>query len=88
MKVVSRREALKAVGSAGAASFFPPRASHAQDRAPLTVGGRSVEIAVTQISARTAILPLGPVKQYTEEKVDGPLTLQVCPGKDGDFLLY
>jgi alpha-glucosidase (family GH31 glycosyl hydrolase) len=35
-----------------------------------------------------AILPMGPVKQYVEEKVDGPLTLKVHPGADGSFLLY
>jgi alpha-glucosidase (family GH31 glycosyl hydrolase) len=31
---------------------------------------------------------LAPVKQYTGEKVDGPLTLQVYRGVDGQFLLY
>ena len=35
-----------------------------------------------------AILPLGPVKQYVEEDVDEPLTLQVYPGADGAFMLY
>jgi alpha-glucosidase (family GH31 glycosyl hydrolase) len=35
-----------------------------------------------------AILPLGPVKQYTSEHVDEPLTLSVYPGADGFFLLY
>lgn len=35
-----------------------------------------------------AILPLGPIKQYTEEKVDGPLTIWVHPGADGQFSLY
>ena len=35
-----------------------------------------------------AILPLGPVKQYTEEKVDEPLTLEIFPGADGSFFLY
>jgi alpha-glucosidase (family GH31 glycosyl hydrolase) len=35
-----------------------------------------------------SILPLGPVKQYTAEKVDGPLTLVVYPGADGSFTLY
>ena len=35
-----------------------------------------------------AILPMGPVKQYTEEKVDGLLTVQVHPGANGSFLLY
>lgn len=34
------------------------------------------------------ILPLGPVKQYTSEQVDGPLTLSIYPGADGSFMLY
>ena len=35
-----------------------------------------------------AILPLGPVKQYVNERVDGPLSITVYPGTDGEFLLY
>src|SRR5260370_29900236 len=35
-----------------------------------------------------AILPLGPVKQYTGEPVDEPLTISIYPGADGAFLLY
>jgi len=31
---------------------------------------------------------MGPVKQYTDEKVDGPLTLAIYPGADGLFSLY
>ena len=31
---------------------------------------------------------MGPVKQYTGENVDGPLTLRIYPGADGRFLLY
>ena len=31
---------------------------------------------------------MGPVKQYTSEKVDGPLTVTVYPGANGSFLLY
>ena len=34
------------------------------------------------------ILPLGPVKQYTDEPVTGPLTLQIYPGADGRFMVY
>ena len=34
------------------------------------------------------MLPMGPVKQYTSEIVDGPLTLQIYPGADGAFQLY
>lgn len=56
-------------------------------------GGReiskAVDLATTPLYVRAgAILPLGPVKQYTSEKVDGPLTLTVYPGADGAFTLY
>jgi alpha-glucosidase (family GH31 glycosyl hydrolase) len=34
------------------------------------------------------ILPLGPVKQYAEEKVDQPLSVSIHPGADASFLLY
>jgi len=33
-------------------------------------------------------LPLGPVKQYTGEKVDQPVSISIYPGADGSFLLY
>ena len=56
-------------------------------------GGReiskAVDLATTPLYVRAgAIIPLGPVKQYTAEKVDGPLTLTVYPGADGAFTLY
>ena len=35
-----------------------------------------------------AIIPMGPVKQYTGEKVDAPLELLIYPGADGQFVLY
>jgi len=35
-----------------------------------------------------AVLPLGPVKQYTAESVDAPLTLVVYPGADGRGSVY
>jgi hypothetical protein len=35
-----------------------------------------------------AILPLGAIKQYTDEPVEGPLTLAVYPGADGASTLY
>ena len=31
---------------------------------------------------------MGPVKQYTAEPVDGPLTITVYPGADGSFELF
>ena len=58
-----------------------------------TEGGREIERAVdlttTPLYVRAgAIIPLTPVRQYTGEKVDGPLTLQVYRGANGQFLLY
>jgi alpha-glucosidase (family GH31 glycosyl hydrolase) len=58
-----------------------------------TEGGREiarkVDLETTPLYVRAgAILPMGPLKQYTEEKVDGPLTVTVYPGADGSFLLY
>lgn len=50
---------------------------------------RQVDLATLPLYVRAgAVLPLGPVKQYTGEKVDGPLTLCLYPGADGAFTLY
>lgn len=35
-----------------------------------------------------SILPLGPIKQYTTERIDQPLSVSIYPGTDGSFLLY
>jgi alpha-glucosidase (family GH31 glycosyl hydrolase) len=35
-----------------------------------------------------SILPMGPVKQYTAEKIDVPLSIVIYPGADSKFLLY
>jgi alpha-glucosidase/alpha-D-xyloside xylohydrolase len=35
-----------------------------------------------------ALLPLGPVKQHTGEKVDQPISVSVYPGADGSTLIY
>ena len=56
-------------------------------------GGREVDRAVDletmPLHVRAgAIVPMGPVKQYTGERVDGPLTITVYPGADGEFTLY
>jgi alpha-glucosidase/alpha-D-xyloside xylohydrolase len=34
------------------------------------------------------ILPMGPIKQYADQKVAEPLTLKVYPGSNGNFSLY
>jgi alpha-glucosidase (family GH31 glycosyl hydrolase) len=50
---------------------------------------RPVDLATTPLYVRAgAVIPMGPVRQYTGEKVDGPLTLWVYPGSDGAFTLY
>ncbi len=53
------------------------------------VVSRSVDLATMPLYVPAgAILPLGPVKQFTSQNVDGPLTIRVYPGADGHFLLY
>jgi alpha-glucosidase/alpha-D-xyloside xylohydrolase len=50
---------------------------------------RPVDLATIPLHVRAgAIIPFGPVKQYTSEQVDSPLSLSVYPGADGYFLLY
>ncbi|MBI3493119.1 MAG: glycoside hydrolase family 31 protein [Acidobacteria bacterium] len=50
---------------------------------------RPVDLETMPLFVRAgAILPLGPVKQYTSEPVDAPLTVQVFPGANGAFTLY
>lgn len=56
-------------------------------------GGREIERAVDLETLplfvrEGTILPQGPVKQYVNEKVEGPLAITVYPGADGEFLLY
>ena len=50
---------------------------------------RTVDLETMPLYVRAgAIVPMGPVKQYTGEKVDGPITVTVYPGANGAFLLY
>ena len=50
---------------------------------------RKVDLGTMPVYIRAgAIVPMGPVKQYTAEKVDGPLTVWVHPGADGAFSWY
>ena len=50
---------------------------------------RDVDLETMPLYVRAGcILPLGPVKQYTGEQVDAPLTLSIYPGADGSFMLY
>ena len=50
---------------------------------------RPVDLETTPLYVRAgSILPLGPVKQYVDEKVDEPLSVSIYPGADASFLLY
>jgi alpha-glucosidase/alpha-D-xyloside xylohydrolase len=50
---------------------------------------RTVDLETMPLYVRAGtILPLGPVKQYTAEKVDQPCSISIYPGADGSFLLY
>ena len=50
---------------------------------------RDVDLATMPLYVRAGgIIPLGPVKQHTSEKVDEPMTIVVYPGADGTFSLY
>jgi alpha-glucosidase (family GH31 glycosyl hydrolase) len=56
-------------------------------------GGREIErpvdLSMMPLYVRAGtILPLGPVRQYVDEKVDEPLSLTIYPGADGSFTLY
>jgi alpha-glucosidase/alpha-D-xyloside xylohydrolase len=50
---------------------------------------RPVDLSVMPLYVRAgAIIPMGPVKQYTDEPAEGPLTITVYPGADGAFELF
>ncbi len=50
---------------------------------------RNVDLETIPLYIRAgSILPLGPVKQFTGEKVEQPLSLSIYPGADASFLLY
>ena len=50
---------------------------------------RSVDLETMPVYVRAgSILPLGPVKQFTGEQTDQPLTVVIYPGADAAFLLY
>jgi len=50
---------------------------------------RSVDLETIPLYvAAGTVLPLGPVKQHTDEKVDQALSISIYPGADGSFLLY
>jgi alpha-glucosidase (family GH31 glycosyl hydrolase) len=50
---------------------------------------RPVDLETIPLYVREgSILPLGPVKQFTGEIIDEPLSVSIYPGADASFLLY
>jgi alpha-glucosidase (family GH31 glycosyl hydrolase) len=50
---------------------------------------RAVDLETMPLHVRAgAILPFGPLKEYTAQRADGPLSMRVYPGANGCFLLY
>jgi alpha-glucosidase/alpha-D-xyloside xylohydrolase len=50
---------------------------------------RAVDLETMPLYVRAgALLPMGPVKQYVDERVDAPLSLTVYPGADGASTWY
>jgi alpha-glucosidase (family GH31 glycosyl hydrolase) len=50
---------------------------------------RAVDLETMPIFARAgAIIPFDPVRQHMEQQVDGPTTIKVFTGADGEFTLY
>jgi len=50
---------------------------------------RGVDLATMPLFVRAgAIIPFGPVKQYTDEAVDAPITLVIYPGENGTGEIY
>jgi len=50
---------------------------------------RTVDLATMPVYVRAgAVIPFGPLKQYTGERVDAPLTLVVYPGADAALTIY
>ena len=50
---------------------------------------REVDLSLLPLYVRAgAIIPMEPVRQYTNEPVNAPSTIQIYPGADGSFLWY
>jgi alpha-glucosidase (family GH31 glycosyl hydrolase) len=50
---------------------------------------RPVDLETLPLHVRAgAIIVMGPIKQYVDEMVDGPLRVTIYPGADGAFTLY
>ena len=50
---------------------------------------RDVNLSIMPVFVRAgAIIPVDPVRQYMDQKVDDPTTIRIYPGADGSFMLY
>ena len=50
---------------------------------------RGVDLETMPLHVRAgAIVPMGPVKEWVEQSVDGPLSLTIYPGANGAYTLY
>ena len=50
---------------------------------------RPVDLETLPLYLRAgALVPMGPIKRYAEEKPDDPLRINIYPGTDGEFTLY
>jgi alpha-glucosidase/alpha-D-xyloside xylohydrolase len=50
---------------------------------------RDVNLSIMPVFVRAgAIIPVDPVRQYMDQKVDDPTTIRIYPGVDGSFTLY
>jgi alpha-glucosidase/alpha-D-xyloside xylohydrolase len=50
---------------------------------------RKVDLGTMPLYVRAgAVIPMGPIKQYTAENVDAPIALWVHPGAGGSFSMY
>ena len=50
---------------------------------------RSVDLETMPLHVRAgAILPMAPLRQWVDQRVDGPLSLTINPGRDSSFVLY
>ena len=80
----SRKVYLPRPGEVATGSTSGPKRSRRRPRID-----RAVDLATMPLYVRAgAIVPMGPVKQYTAEPVDGPLTVTVYPGADGTFEMF
>lgn len=73
--------------------YLPPGAWHDFWTEEKISGGReierSVDLGTMPLYVRAgSIIPMGPIKQYTAERADDPLTLTIYPGADRVYTLY